>query len=130
RRRSWRSSASARTSPTTRPPATASSPSTSDRVGSRHVAGRRARTGRGWDAAPARPRRRPASSSAFEPPVGGVPAAPEPVVAPKREPTPAELHEKAREICLRQLSFRPRTRAELAAALKKREIPDEIADAV
>jgi regulatory protein len=49
---------------------------------------------------------------------------------PKREPTAAELHERARDICLRQLSFRPRTRAELAAALKKREIPDEIADAV
>lgn len=33
----------------------------------------------------------------------------------------------AREICLRQLAVRPRTRAELAAVLRRRGIPDEVA---
>jgi regulatory protein len=40
---------------------------------------------------------------------------------------PAEL---AREICLRQLAVRPRTRAELAAALARRGIDDEVAASV
>jgi regulatory protein len=44
--------------------------------------------------------------------------------------SPADPYEKAREICLRQLSFRPRTRAELATALRKREIDDEVAASV
>jgi regulatory protein len=43
---------------------------------------------------------------------------------------PADPYEKAREICLRQLSFRPRTRAELATALRKREVDDDVATAV
>jgi regulatory protein len=38
-----------------------------------------------------------------------------------------EPSERAREICLRLLSFRPRTRAELAGALKQRGIADEVA---
>jgi regulatory protein len=42
--------------------------------------------------------------------------------APPRDP--AEL---AREICLRQLAVRPRTRAELATALTRRGITDEVA---
>jgi regulatory protein len=42
-----------------------------------------------------------------------------------RDPT-----ELAREICLRQLAVRPRTRAELAAALRRRGIPDEAVDEV
>ncbi len=48
-------------------------------------------------------------------------------VAPKSPPNP---YERAREICLRQLSFRPRTRAELAIALKKHEIDDDVATSV
>jgi regulatory protein len=39
-------------------------------------------------------------------------------------------HEVAREICLRQLAVRPRTRAELAQTLRKRGIDDEVASAV
>ncbi len=39
-------------------------------------------------------------------------------------------HELAREICLKQLAVRPRTRAELAKALHKRGISGEVADAV
>jgi regulatory protein len=37
---------------------------------------------------------------------------------------------KAREICLRQLSFAPKTRSQLKEALLKREIPEEVADSV
>jgi regulatory protein len=36
----------------------------------------------------------------------------------------------AREICLRQLAVRPRTRAELATALRRRGIPDDVAGEV
>jgi regulatory protein len=39
-------------------------------------------------------------------------------------------YEKAREICLRQLAVRPRTRAELGTALRKRGIDDEVAAGV
>jgi regulatory protein len=45
---------------------------------------------------------------------------------PSEKPAPRDPREWAREICLRQLSVRPRTRAELAAALTKRAIPDDI----
>jgi regulatory protein len=37
---------------------------------------------------------------------------------------------RAREVCLRLLTLAPRTRAQLADALKKRGIPDEVADEV
>jgi len=49
--------------------------------------------------------------------------------APEPEPNrdPGEL---AREICLRQLAVRPRTRAELATALRRRGIADEVIDEV
>lgn len=43
----------------------------------------------------------------------------------EEEPPPSEA-EVAREICLRQLAGRPRTRAELAKALAKREISGEV----
>ncbi|MGH7112824.1 MAG: regulatory protein RecX, partial [Stellaceae bacterium] len=36
----------------------------------------------------------------------------------------------AREVCLRLLTLAPRTRAQLAAALRKKGIPDEVADGV
>ncbi len=39
-------------------------------------------------------------------------------------------YELAREICLKQLSTRPRTRSELASAMKKRGVPQEVASAV
>ncbi|EYT83514.1 recombinase RecX [Streptomyces sp. Tu 6176] len=38
--------------------------------------------------------------------------------------------ERARAICLRQLTGTPRTRRQLADALRKREIPDEVAEEV
>jgi regulatory protein len=37
---------------------------------------------------------------------------------------------RARQVCLRLLTLEPRTRAQLADALKKRGIPDEVADGV
>jgi regulatory protein len=43
---------------------------------------------------------------------------------------PADPEQAARNICLRLLTGQPRTRAELAAALQKRGIPDEAAAAV
>jgi len=48
----------------------------------------------------------------------------------KRPEPPRDPAEAAREICLRLLAVRPRTRAELAAALRRRGVPDEVADAV
>ena len=112
---------------------------------------RGARTGRGWDASPPRPRRTPARPSGED---GGVapdaplwtgeeeqyrraaasrkePAHPEPAHSEpaQREPAqrePADPAELAREICLRQLAVRPRTRAELARALRRRRIPEDV----
>ncbi|MFB9442263.1 regulatory protein RecX [Dactylosporangium vinaceum] len=48
----------------------------------------------------------------------------------QRESGPAKAvdpREAAREICLRQLAVRPRTRAELGAAMRKRGVEEEIA---
>jgi regulatory protein len=45
---------------------------------------------------------------------------------PHNEPPPRDPAELAREICLRQLAVRPRTRAELTAVLRRRAIPDEV----
>jgi regulatory protein len=130
------------------------------------VPGRRrgARSGRGWDAAPARPRKadRPAAGTArgdgtgwddstrwgsaadaplwgpdeegaeapvgAEGPAGGeAPAGAERDAGAVRGGPPRDPAELAREICLRQLATRPRTRAELATALRKRGISDEVA---
>lgn len=89
------------------------------------MAGRRARTGRGWDAAPPRTRRSaPASSTPAEPGTWARRTVDSPPSAP---PDP---YEEAREICLRQLSVRPRTRAELATALRKQKIADDVAASV
>ncbi|MBD0843889.1 recombination regulator RecX [Streptomyces sp. TRM68416] len=49
--------------------------------------------------------------------------------AEKEEP-PADPVERARAICLRLLTGTPRTRKQLADALRKREIPDEAAEEV
>jgi regulatory protein len=46
------------------------------------------------------------------------------------EEAAARAAERAREICLRQLAVRPRTRAELAAALRRRGVTDEVAEEV
>jgi regulatory protein len=89
------------------------------------MAGRRARTGRGWDAAPARPRRAASSTGASR----GVRQ--DETSDDDRRPAPDfDPYEQAREICLRQLSVRPRTRAELATALRKRGVDDEVATTV
>ncbi|MGW4240526.1 recombination regulator RecX [Streptomyces sp. NPDC004749] len=48
----------------------------------------------------------------------------------EREPAPQDPAERARAICLRLLTGTPRTRRQLADALAKREIPDEIAEEV
>ncbi|MCW3813369.1 recombination regulator RecX [Micromonospora sp. DR5-3] len=86
------------------------------------MAGRRARTGRGWDASPPRtgdattPRPRRSRRGRAEE------TDPEATPAPPRDEA-----EVAREICLRQLAVRPRTRAELAGALTKRGISEEVA---
>ena len=94
---------------------------------------RRGRTGRGWDAAPPRkPRggdeggRDAAARQSFYSGRrgsrgGGVGTPPE---APR---DPAEL---AREVCLRLLAVRPRTRSELATALRRRGISEEVTDEV
>ncbi|MFD5521299.1 recombination regulator RecX [Streptomyces sp. NPDC127066] len=44
--------------------------------------------------------------------------------------SPGDPAERARAICLRLLTGTPRTRKQLADALRKREIPDEVADEV
>lgn len=49
--------------------------------------------------------------------------------AEKEEP-PADPAERARAICLRLLTGTPRTRKQLADALRKREIPDDVAEEV
>ena len=92
--------------------------------------GRRgARAGRGWDAIPPRPAR-PAQPGWPAQPGGPVEAdgsaeAAGPAREERRERPPEDARtesERARDICLRQLAVRPRTRAELAAALARRRI--------
>jgi regulatory protein len=110
---------------------------------------RRGRTGRGWDAAPQRPRPNRSGWSGraagqpsevdgeeFAWPEGAVPAGRRSDgprtpwgrrTAERDDETPVDPAELAREICLRQLAVRPRTRSELAGALKQRGIDDEVA---
>ena len=112
------------------------------------MAGRRgARSGRGWDALPPRPPRHPPDehppggapddetergnvpARRRRPSPGGYPATPErDGASPGRGGGGAEQSEseRAREICLRQLAVRPRTRAELAKVLARKEIPEEV----
>ncbi|MEV6346100.1 regulatory protein RecX [Actinoplanes sp. NPDC051851] len=95
------------------------------------MAGRRgARSGRGWDAIPPRPvpDRAPDTDGSGESRL--VPGrAPDTDGSGEsrgeRQPRQSEP-ERAREICLRQLAVRPRTRAELAKALARKEISDEV----
>ncbi len=42
----------------------------------------------------------------------------------------ADPQELARQICLRLLAAEPRTRAQLASALRRRQVPEEVAEAV
>ncbi|WP_433368729.1 regulatory protein RecX [Actinoplanes sp. CA-142083] len=105
------------------------------------MAGRRgARSGRGWDALPPRSSRHPSD----EHPPGETPGGERErgnVPARRRRSSPGGYprgdregsaqpeqseSELAREICLRQLSVRPRTRAELAKALARKEISEEV----
>jgi regulatory protein len=87
------------------------------------MAGRRrgARSGRGWDAAP------PRAATTNQDEAASPRRSSERVAPGSPPPDPAQ---QARDICLRQLAVRPRTRAELAAALRKGGIPDEVAAAV
>ncbi|SFN12970.1 MULTISPECIES: recombination regulator RecX [Actinomadura] len=48
----------------------------------------------------------------------------------RRGDAPADPEAKAREACLRLLSASPRTRAQLADALRRRNIPDDVAERV
>ncbi|MEU6022013.1 regulatory protein RecX [Micromonospora sp. NPDC048871] len=98
------------------------------------MAGRRARTGRGWDASPPRtgdstPRPRRGRRTSGDESTPGPGAAgrddADQVAAAGRDEA-----EVAREICLRQLAVRPRTRAELATALARRGISEETAGEV
>src|SRR3954465_13338578 len=104
------------------------------------MAGRRgARSGRGWDALPPRTANRNTDEPAAEGELrrgatgrGNVPG--------RRRSSPGgggdasraqrageqSESERAREICLRQLAERPRTRAELAKVLARKEISDEV----
>lgn len=77
---------------------------------------RRGRTGRGWDAAPAHARSTAPASHVRRSTTGAA-----------SDPPPGDPAERAREICLRQLAVRPRTRLELAAALRRRGIADDVA---
>ncbi|WP_131737567.1 regulatory protein RecX [Actinomadura roseirufa] len=43
---------------------------------------------------------------------------------------PADPEARARELCLRMLTSSPRTRAQLADALRRRDVPDEVAGRV
>ena len=103
---------------------------------------RGARTGRGWDAAPPRPRPARAKPLASGDVDDAACAADSPLwtgeeesfrraAPPVRDAAPTEPDrdpaEVARDICLRQLAVRPRTRAELATALRRRGIADEVA---
>ncbi|MEU8086315.1 regulatory protein RecX [Micromonospora sp. NPDC049101] len=84
------------------------------------MAGRRARTGRGWDASP------PRTGDAPDPPRPRQGRRGRSAETDAVEPPPRDESEVAREICLRQLAVRPRTRAELAGALAKRGISEEV----
>jgi len=87
---------------------------------------RRGRTGRGWDAAP------PRANATGEPGASTTrsrkPDRSGRLGAADGEPTdPAE---RARQICLRLLAVRPRTRSELATALRRRGIDAQVAEEV
>ncbi|MTE21312.1 recombination regulator RecX [Streptomyces sp. TRM43335] len=51
-------------------------------------------------------------------------------MAGRQQEGPSDPEERARAICLRLLTGTPRTRGQLATALRKRDIPDDVAEAV
>jgi len=103
------------------------------------MAGRRrgARTGRGWDAAP--PRSRTGSDGEDPQPTrraggrdrgrfgGWRDRGTSPSNETDANTAPRDPAEVAREICLQQLAVRPRTRAELASAMRRRGVAPEVA---
>ncbi|WP_328750985.1 recombination regulator RecX [Streptomyces sp. NBC_00285] len=93
--------------------------------GDRRRGGRRAR-GEGGSPPGGRGHRRRGFG---EPPPGEDGGGPSSSRAGKGEP-PADPVERARAICLRLLTGTPRTRKQLADALRKREIPDDAAEEV
>jgi len=99
-------------------------------AGSRRGSGRRGAGGSRGDGGPrgARGRRRRGGfgEPSGDPQDGGAPYSSR---AEKGEP-PGDPAEQARAICLRLLTGTPRTRKQLADALRKREIPDDVADEV
>ncbi|MCO5992383.1 recombination regulator RecX [Actinoallomurus rhizosphaericola] len=50
--------------------------------------------------------------------------------SPAAQGPPVDPEAVAREICLRQLSFSPKTRAQLADALRRKGVPDDVAERV
>jgi regulatory protein len=60
---------------------------------------------------------------------GGFAAGPEPEDEQAASP-PADPTAVARDICLRQLTLRPRSRAELAGILRRKGTPDDVAERV
>ncbi|MET8150895.1 regulatory protein RecX [Actinoplanes sp. NPDC049668] len=104
--------------------------------------GRRgARSGRGWDAIPPRPTEDDSPGGELRPDdpergnvtgrrrrssPGGPPYNTRDNAAERPPEPPRSESEIAREICLRQLAVRPRTRAELAKTLARKEISDEV----
>ena len=95
---------------------------------------RRGRTGRGWDAAPARSGADDSAEASGGSRSGvragygsGARSGSGASRGPGEPPPPLAPAERAREICLRLLSFRPRTRAELTTALRNKGIDDEVA---
>ncbi|MFJ4832746.1 recombination regulator RecX [Streptomyces sp. NPDC088747] len=91
--------------------------------GSRRGGGRR---GDGGPRGRGRRRRGGFGEPSGDPQDGGAPSSSR---AEKGEP-PADPVERARAICLRLLTGTPRTRKQLADALHKREIPDDVAEQV
>jgi regulatory protein len=60
----------------------------------------------------------------------GMRASGSPSERPPSGPSASDPEARARQICLRLLTAAPRTRAELAAALSRRGVPDDAAEAV
>ncbi len=85
---------------------------------------RRGRTGRGWDAAPPLARATGSRQGSERDPRANGPASTLETHAETEQADPAE---RAREICLRHLAIRPRTKAELASAMRRSGVPAEIA---
>ncbi|MFE9247905.1 recombination regulator RecX [Streptomyces sp. NPDC007088] len=71
----------------------------------------------------------PAVPASEQMPGGGVPD-PSPRRRRGKDSEPQDPVERARAICLRLLTGTPRTRKQLADALRKREVPDEAAEEV